>query len=78
MKVKVEDPRALKGQYLRHTRDNTVWEIRDVGRLGVTAYQVASDGNSYPPENIITWRAVRALYTILVGLEDIDMEKIRK
>ena len=70
----VEDLAKLKGQYLRNIRTDILVKIIDVGKLGVTARYV--EGNAYgsPPvgePHAITWRAVKAVYNIMVNAHEI-------
>lgn len=71
--VVVEDLQSLKGQYLRNTRDQGMYKVLEVGRQGVTAYQVTHyGGDPFGPEILITWRAVKAIYAIMVHAGEID------
>ena len=74
--VVVEDVDCLKGQYLRHRREGTVWKITDVGREGVTTYQAEGYGlDPFGPETLITWRCFAALYLIMVHAGEIDVQE---
>lgn len=74
--VVVEDVEALKGQYLRHSRESTVWKIVAVGREGVTTFQVEHyGGDTFGPETCITWRCFTALYLIMVHAGEIDVKE---
>lgn len=71
----VEDLAKLKGQYLRNIRTDILVKVIDVGKLGVTARYV--EGNAYgaPPvgePHAITWRAVKAVYNIMVNAHEIE------
>ena len=73
--VVVEDVDCLKGQYLRHKREGTVWKVVDVGRQGVTVYQAEHyGGETGGPETAITWRCFAALYLIMVHAGEIDVQ----
>ena len=73
----VEDLRSFKGQYLRHMREQTVWKVVDVGREGVTVYQVTHyGGDELGPETTLTWNLVKAMYAIMVHAGEIDTKEI--
>jgi hypothetical protein len=71
--VHVPDRNALKGQYIRNNRDNTIYRIADVGKRGITAYEASGfEGPTSGPEVLITWRAMRKIYHLMVHAADID------
>jgi hypothetical protein len=74
MKVEVEDPQAIIGQYIRHTDNHRIYLVQDVGKQGVTCDEV--EGMFLPslkgPETLITWPAFARFYRILVQATDID------
>ena len=79
MIAKVTNLQDLRGQFIKNQRDGTVYQIEAVGRMGVTAYEIGPDGQPIKGvENVITWRAMQKLYTILVSTEDLNIEKVRK
>jgi hypothetical protein len=78
MRAKMASIASLKNQLIRNNRDRKIYRVTACGPGGITAYLVNEDGITYGPENSITWRAVKALYTILVPLEDIDDGKLAK
>ena len=68
----IEDPEALKGQWLRNTRTDCYVQIVDVGRKGVTALDC--EGPFIPgagEAHMITWRAVKAIYSIQVSAHEV-------
>lgn len=72
----IQDLESFKGQYLRHTREQTVWKVIDVGRKGVTTFQVTHyGGETFGAETLITWRAVQAIYAIMVHAGEIDVKE---
>lgn len=74
--VVVQHPNALKGQYMRNTRDQTVWKVTDVGREGLTVYQVACyGGDTFGPETTLTWRLAKKIYAVMVHVAEIDAKE---
>lgn len=72
--AEIQDLKKLKGQYLRNIRTDRLSIILDVGKLGVTAQDV--EQNVFGAPGIgepygITWRAVKAIYNIMVNAEEI-------
>lgn len=75
MPVAIEDRNALIGQYIRHTDSNEIFKITEVGREGVTAYQVESFGSPVIPSTtqfMITWASLKYKHRIMVHVADID------
>lgn len=73
--VQVEDRQALKGQYIRQRKTGVIFKILDVGDEGVTAYQAEGfGGDTFGPENLITWKALAFIYRIMVHVSDIDVK----
>lgn len=75
----VEDLDTLKGQYLRNTRDRRIYQITDVGREGVTVFEVERFGDQaypYGDEILLTWRLVKRLYAIMVHAGEIDTKEL--
>jgi len=69
----VEDTRRLRGNYIRNMRDDRIYKIIDTGPQGVTVRRARDFGGEVGgPEVLITWRAVKALYSIMVHVCDID------
>ena len=74
--VVVQHPTALKGLYLRHTRDQTVWKVTDVGREGLTVYQAdCYGGETYGAETLLTWRLAKKIYAVMVHVAEIDAKE---
>jgi len=71
--VIVEDRKVFKGQYLRHMRTDEIFYCTDIGRDGITCYQAEGfSGQWGGPQIFITWKAVKALYSIMVHVCDIE------
>lgn len=71
--VVVQDRAAFKGHYIRNMRDNRIYYCTDVGRDGITVHRAAGFGGEWGGDEIlITWRAVKALYALMVHVADID------
>ena len=73
--VRIEDPRALVGQYIQQVRSKELYYVEAVGRAGMTCREVEAYGQTpaqSTPETCITWRAIKALYTIVVPIEQIE------
>lgn len=74
--VKIEDLNALKGHYLRHSREGTIWKVSDCGKQGVTTYQAEYfGGNTFGPETCLTWGLVMAMYNVMVHAGEIDAKE---
>lgn len=78
MKAKIENLADLVGKGIVNIRDRKIYQITAVGLAGVTCYQVDEDGKMHGPETNITWRAFKALYSIIVRVEEIDDGKLVK
>lgn len=74
----VEDPRTLKGKYLRNIRTDRIVKILDVGREGVIASSVTPDAYGGEPSGEphgITWAALTHIYNIMVPAEEVKGTK---
>ena len=78
MKAKVQNLAELVGQGIVNVRDRKIYQITAVGIAGVTAYEVDEDGKMFGPEINSTWRAIKALYSIIVRVEDVDDGRLAK
>ncbi len=76
MKVVVKDRQGLVGQMLSNSRDRKVYRIKYVGPEGLTALEIDEDGKEFGPVNEITWRCVKAIYSLVVPVEQIDDGKL--
>lgn len=76
--VTIEDRNALIGQYIRHTDSSEIFKITEVGREGVTAYQVESFGGPVIPSTtqfMITWPSLKYKHRLMVHVADIDAKQ---
>ncbi len=76
MKADVRNLADLIGQGIVNTRDRKMYQITAVGIAGCTCYEVREDGKLHGPEISLTWRAFKALYSLVVRVEDIDDGKL--
>ena len=73
----VQDAATLKHQYIRNTRDARIYKVTDVGTLGVTVYEADEyAGKTYGPEILLTWRAFKHIYAIMVHAAEIDTKEL--
>ncbi len=71
--AKVEHAEDLKGQYIKNSRDQRVYKVMDVGEQGLTLFEAEGfGGQTFGDEILLTWRAFKAIYLIMVHLADID------
>jgi hypothetical protein len=73
--VKIEDRAALVGQYVRHRDSLEIFLITEVGRDGVTTYQVEGFGASigYNSDQVfLTWNSLKYKHLIMVHVADVD------
>ena len=75
MYVKVEDRKAMVGQYIRHNQSKLIYKIMQAGRNGVTALQAEGFGGLTFGENVfITWRSLKYAHKFMVHVSDIDVK----